>query len=104
MAVDSGARRRLGRAPACARSAGMSHAGGRLDTLAIHAGQAPDPISGAVMTPIVLASTFAQDGPAVFKGAYDYSRAGNPTRTALEHCLAALEGAKEGIAFGSGCA
>jgi cystathionine beta-lyase/cystathionine gamma-synthase len=82
----------------------MSDAGSRLDTLAIHAGQEPDPISGAVMTPIVLASTFAQDGPAVLKGPYDYSRAGNPTRTALEGCLAALEGAKHGIAFGSGCA
>jgi cystathionine beta-lyase/cystathionine gamma-synthase len=76
----------------------------RADTLAIHAGQEPDPISGAVMTPIVLASTFAQDGPAVFRGPYDYSRAGNPTRTALEQCLAALEGASHGIAFGSGCA
>jgi cystathionine beta-lyase/cystathionine gamma-synthase len=74
-----------------------------LDTLCIHAGQAPDPTSGAVMTPIVLASTFAQDGPGVHQG-YDYSRAGNPTRTALEGCLAALEGAKHGIAFGSGCA
>ena len=79
-------------------------AGFRLDTLCIHAGQEPDPISGAVMTPIVLASTFAQDGPGVMKGPYDYSRAGNPTRTALEQCLAALEGAKHGIAFGSGCA
>jgi cystathionine gamma-lyase len=76
----------------------------RLDTLCIHAGQEPDPISGAVMTPIVLASTFAQDGPGVMKGPYDYSRAGNPTRTALEACLAALEGAKRGIAFSSGCA
>jgi cystathionine beta-lyase/cystathionine gamma-synthase len=74
-----------------------------LDTLCIHAGQEPDPISGAVMTPIVLASTFAQDGPGVHKG-YDYSRAGNPTRDALEKCLAALEGAKHGVAFGSGCA
>jgi cystathionine beta-lyase/cystathionine gamma-synthase len=74
-----------------------------LDTLCIHAGQEPDPISGAVMTPIVLATTFAQDGPGVHKG-YDYSRAGNPTRTALEQCLAALEGARHGIAFGSGCA
>jgi len=78
--------------------------GFRADTLAIHAGQEPDPISGAVMTPIVLASTFAQDGPAVMRGPYDYSRAGNPTRTALEQCLAALEGATHGIAFGSGCA
>ena len=74
-----------------------------LDTLCIHAGQEPDPISGAVMTPIVLSTTFAQDGPGVHKG-YDYSRAGNPTRTALEQCLAALEGATHGIAFGSGCA
>src|SRR5580658_5882944 len=74
-----------------------------IDTLCIHAGQEPDPVSGAVMTPIVLASTFAQDGPGAHKG-YDYSRAGNPTRTALEHCLAELEGAKHAIAFGSGCA
>jgi cystathionine gamma-lyase len=74
-----------------------------LDTLCIHAGQEPDPISGAVMTPIVLATTFAQDGPGAHKG-YDYGRAGNPTRTALEQCLAALEGARHGVAFGSGCA
>jgi cystathionine beta-lyase/cystathionine gamma-synthase len=74
-----------------------------LDTLCIHAGQEPDPLSGAVMMPIVLATTFAQDGPGVHKG-YDYSRAGNPTRNALEKCLAALEGAAHGIAFGSGCA
>jgi len=74
-----------------------------LDTLCIHAGQEPDPTSAAVMTPIVLSSTFAQDGPGHHHG-YDYSRAGNPTRTALEGCLAALEGAKHAIAFGSGCA
>jgi cystathionine beta-lyase/cystathionine gamma-synthase len=74
-----------------------------LDTLCIHAGQEPDPIHGAVMTPIVLASTFAQDGPGGHKG-FDYSRAGNPTRDALEKCFAALEGAKHGVAFGSGCA
>jgi cystathionine gamma-lyase len=74
-----------------------------IETLCIHAGQEPDPTSGAVMTPIVLSSTFAQDGPGAHKG-YDYSRAGNPTRTALEACLAALEGADHGIAFGSGCA
>jgi cystathionine gamma-lyase len=73
------------------------------DTLCVHAGQDPDPVSGAVMTPIVLATTFAQDGPGAHKG-YDYSRAGNPTRTALENCLAALEGATHAIAFGSGCA
>ncbi len=73
-----------------------------IDTLAIHAGQSADPTSGAVMTPIVMSSTFAQDGPGVHKG-WDYSRAGNPTRDALEGCLAALEGAKHAIAFGSGC-
>src|SRR5688572_19049365 len=76
----------------------------RPDTLCIHAGQDPDPASGAVMTPIVLASTFVQDGPGQMRAGYDYSRAGNPTRTALEQCLAALEGAEHGIAFGSGCA
>ncbi|AKU99961.1 Cystathionine gamma-lyase [Labilithrix luteola] len=81
----------------------MHDEGPRLDTLCIHAGQEPDPVSGAVMTPIVLASTFVQDGPGAHKG-YDYSRAGNPTRTALEGCLAALEGGKHGVAFGSGCA
>jgi len=74
-----------------------------LDTLAIHAGQKPDPTSGAVMPPIVLASTFAQDGPGVHKG-YEYARTGNPTRHTLEACLAALEGAKHGLAFASGCA
>ena len=74
-----------------------------LDTLCIHAGQEPDPLSGAVMTPIVLASTFAQDGPGMHRG-FDYSRAGNPTRNSLEACLASLEGATHGIAFASGCA
>jgi cystathionine beta-lyase/cystathionine gamma-synthase len=82
----------------------MTDSSARLDTLCIHAGQEPDPLSGAVMTPIVLASTFVQDGPGAMKGPYDYSRAGNPTRSALEGCLAALEGATHGIAFGSGCA
>ncbi len=72
-----------------------------LDTLAIHAGQPPDPVSGAVMTPIVLASTFAQDGPGAHKG-FEYSRSGNPTRKALEECLAALEGGERGFAFASG--
>ena len=76
-----------------------------VDTLCIHAGQEPDPISGAVMTPIVLATTFAQDGPGnLAQGGYDYSRAGNPTRSALEGCLAALEGGRHASAFGSGCA
>jgi cystathionine gamma-synthase/cystathionine gamma-lyase len=72
-----------------------------LDTLAVHAGQPPDPVSGAVMTPIVLASTFAQNGPGNHKG-YEYSRSGNPTRNALEACLAALEGGKHGFSFSSG--
>jgi cystathionine beta-lyase/cystathionine gamma-synthase len=73
-----------------------------LDTLAIHAGQAPDPVSGAVMTPIVLSTTFAQDGPGNHKG-YDYGRSGNPTRNALEGCIAALEGGKHGLTYSSGC-
>jgi cystathionine gamma-synthase/cystathionine gamma-lyase len=72
-----------------------------LDTLAIHAGQHPDPISGAVMTPIVLSSTFAQESPGKHKG-YEYSRSGNPTRKALEECAAALEGGRFGFAFSSG--
>lgn len=73
------------------------------DTLAIHAGQPPDAATGAVMTPIVLASTFAQESPGVHKG-YEYSRSGNPTRHALETCLAALEGGSHGFAFASGSA
>jgi cystathionine beta-lyase/cystathionine gamma-synthase len=73
----------------------------KLDTLAVHAGQHPDPTSGAVMTPIVLSSTFAQDGPGEHKG-YEYSRSGNPTRNTLEACIAALEGGKHGLSFGSG--
>lgn len=72
-----------------------------LDTLAVHAGQPPDPVSGAVMTPIVLASTFAQSAPGEHQG-YEYSRSGNPTRNALEACVAALEGGRHGFAFSSG--
>jgi cystathionine gamma-synthase/cystathionine gamma-lyase len=75
----------------------------RLETLAIHAGQPPDPTHGAVMTPIVLSSTFAQPEPGR-PPMFDYSRSGNPTRKALEECLAALEGGGHGFAFGSGCA
>jgi cystathionine beta-lyase/cystathionine gamma-synthase len=74
-----------------------------LETLCVHGGQTPDALSGAVMEPVVMSTTFAQDGPGAHKG-YDYSRAGNPTRGALERCLASLEGATHGIAFGSGCA
>lgn len=73
-----------------------------LDTLAIHAGQQPDPVHGAVMQPIVLSTTFAQEGPGAHKG-FDYGRSGNPTRNALEGCIAALEGATHGLAYSSGC-
>jgi cystathionine beta-lyase/cystathionine gamma-synthase len=72
-----------------------------LDTAAVHAGQEPDPTSGAVMVPIVLSSTFAQESPGVHKG-YEYSRSGNPTRKALEACLAAIEGGTHGFGFASG--
>ncbi len=75
----------------------------RFDTLAIHAGQNPDPTTGAIMTPVYFTSTYVQDGPGEHKG-YEYSRTKNPTRVALEGCLATLEGAKYGAAFGSGCA
>lgn len=75
----------------------------RFDTLAIHAGQKPDPSTGAIMTPVYLSSTYVQDGPGEHKG-YEYSRTQNPTRDALQGCLAALEGAKYGAAFASGCA
>jgi len=75
----------------------------RFETLAIHAGQAPDPATGAVMTPIYQTSTYVQQGVGEHKG-YDYARTGNPTRTALEECLAALEGARYGLAFASGMA
>ena len=72
-------------------------------TLAIHAGQAPDPAYGAVMPPIYQTSTFAFRGVNQ-PGPFDYSRSGNPTRKALEECLAALEGAKSGFAFATGMA
>ncbi|HET8541160.1 MAG TPA: cystathionine gamma-synthase [Anaeromyxobacter sp.] len=74
-----------------------------LETLAIHAGQAPDPATGAIMTPVYLTSTYVQDGPGVHKG-FEYSRTRNPTRDALQGCLAALEGARHGLAFASGLA
>jgi cystathionine gamma-lyase len=75
----------------------------KFDTLAIHAGQEPDPTTGAIMTPVYLTSTYVQAGPGEHKG-YEYSRTRNPTRNALEQCLAALEGAKYGAAFASGLA
>jgi len=75
----------------------------RSETLDIHAGQEPDPATGAVMTPIYQTSTYVQQGVGEHKG-YEYARTGNPTRTALEACLAALEGAQFGLAFASGMA
>lgn len=72
-------------------------------TKAIHAGQAPDPSTGAVMTPIFQTSTYAQAGLGEHKG-YEYSRTQNPTRTALQDCLAALENGQYGLAFASGMA
>src|SRR3954452_11433508 len=72
-------------------------------TRAIHAGQDPDPATGATIVPIYATSTYTQAGPGQHKG-YEYSRSGTPTRTALEPCLAALEGGERGLAFASGLA
>ena len=72
-------------------------------TRAIHAGQRPDPMSGAIMTPVYLTSTYVQEGIGKHKG-YEYSRTQNPTREALERNVAALEGARHGLAFSSGVA
>lgn len=74
-----------------------------LGTLAIHAGQQPDPSTGAIMTPIYATSTYVQESPGVHKG-YEYSRTQNPTRMAYERCVAALEGGVAGFAFASGLA
>jgi cystathionine beta-lyase/cystathionine gamma-synthase len=73
------------------------------ETLAIHAGQDPEPVTGAVIVPIFQTSTYAQEALGQHKG-YEYSRTGNPTRTALEECIAALEGGRFGLAFASGMA
>ena len=73
------------------------------ETRAIHAGQEPDPTTGAIMTPIYTSSTYVQESPGVHKG-YDYSRSVNPTRKALEACIADLEGSNFGYAFASGMA
>lgn len=78
----------------------MAH---RPGTLAIHAGQSPDPSTGAVMTPIYATSTYVQESPGVHQG-YEYSRSHNPTRFAYERCVAALEGGSRGFAFASGLA
>ncbi len=77
------------------------------NTRAIHAGQEPDPLTGAVVPPIYQVSTYAQDGVGGLRGGYEYSRSGNPTRTALQECLASLESPVEpavGLAFASGLA
>jgi cystathionine gamma-lyase len=73
------------------------------DTRCIHAGQTPDPTTGAVMTPIYATSTYAQESPGVHKG-YEYARTHNPTRAAFERCIADLEGGTQGFAFASGLA
>jgi cystathionine gamma-synthase len=73
-------------------------------SLAIHAGQEPDPLTGAVVPPIYQVSTYKQDGVGGLRGGYEYSRSANPTRTALEECLAAIEGGTRALAFASGLA
>jgi cystathionine gamma-synthase len=74
------------------------------ETLAIHAGQEPDPVTGAVVPPIYQTSTYKQDGVGGTRGGYEYSRTRNPTRTALEECLAALENGSHAFAYASGMA
>ncbi len=76
----------------------------RFETRAIHAGQEPDPVTGAVMTPVYMTSTYAQNAPGDPVGGYEYSRSHNPTRTALEENLASLEGGTFGLCFSSGLA
>jgi cystathionine gamma-lyase len=86
------------------RSAARGTGGGpRIATLAVHAGQSPEPVTGAVMTPVFLTSTYAQKGPGQHSG-FEYSRTQNPTRFALEANLAALEGGAFGLCFNSGLA
>ena len=79
----------------------MTH---RFETLAIHAGQDPEPVTGAVVPPIFATSTYQQDGVGAPRSGYEYSRTANPTRTALEQCLASLEAGQRGLAFASGLA
>src|SRR5579883_2019925 len=75
----------------------------KFGTRAIHAGQEPDPSTGAIMTPIYATSTYVQQSPGVHKG-FEYSRSQNPTRFAYEACVAALENGTRGFAFASGLA
>ena len=95
------AARRAAKKPTAAKKRGAPAY--RFETLAIHAGQDPDPTTGAVVTPIHPTTTYAQDGLGGHKG-FEYSRTGNPTRKALETCIAALEGGARGLAFASGMA
>jgi cystathionine beta-lyase/cystathionine gamma-synthase len=81
----------------------MNNSDLRIETLTVHAGVEPDPTTGAVMTPIYQTSTYAQTGINEHKG-YDYSRSGNPTRTALQDALAALENGRFGLVYSSGMA
>jgi cystathionine gamma-synthase len=74
------------------------------DSLAVHAGQAPDPATGAVIPPVHFSTTYLQDGIGTLRAGYEYGRSGNPTRTALETQLAALEGGAHGLSFASGLA
>lgn len=82
----------------------MSGENQKFATRCIHAGQSPDPTTGAIMTPIYQTSTYVQTSPGEFIENYDYSRSANPTRTALEANIASLEGGRHGIAFSSGVA
>lgn len=81
-----------------------SHEHQSFETRAIHAGNTADPLTGAVVPPIYQVSTYKQDGVGGLRGGYEYSRSANPTRTALEENLAALEGGRRGLAFASGLA
>src|SRR5271167_1644791 len=81
----------------------MTHQEPGFATRAIHVGQEADPTTGATVVPIYATSTYTQEAPGHHKG-YEYSRSGNPTRTALETCLASLEEGERGLAFASGLA
>ncbi|MEV0322732.1 cystathionine gamma-synthase [Streptomyces sp. NPDC050658] len=81
-----------------------THSRQSFETVAIHAGNTADPLTGAVVPPIYQVSTYKQDGVGGLRGGYEYSRSANPTRTALEENLAALEGGRRGLAFASGLA
>ncbi|MDI3408047.1 cystathionine gamma-synthase [Streptomyces cavernicola] len=85
-------------------SNGPAHSGRGFETIAIHAGNTADPLTGAVVPPIYQVSTYKQDGVGGLRGGYEYSRSANPTRTALEENLSALEGGRRGLAFASGLA